>query len=314
MIGNIIKNIFRVAIFIVKLFYQIIKLFYRAGRNIFKIIETKFSGLNLKIRYKLIILFLIVSLPAIIFTLISFGLVKETISNQIDAYQRSLVSSSVKAAQHYILTCQKPLTSMGDDRNFRETVRLSDRAQLSRILKRIYTKYKNFDFVGVVVRKGGRLVMESVYPSGKYSEILKDEKINEYMEYNFKLPKFRNSPVFYYRGEREVIITQPMKGAVLVGGVDIDKLSRLLIKTKPEPESEFIVFDENNNLIVGKEKEERFSPPDTEKTGRITFADSVIYYEPFPLIDGWLGLSTPENVIYRSLGYLTRLLIFFIVL
>ncbi|MEA3506703.1 MAG: ATP-binding protein, partial [Elusimicrobiota bacterium] len=249
-----------------------------------------------------------------IFMLVTFSLVKETISSQIDSYQKSLVRSSVKAAEHYILTCQKPLSSLGKDRNFQAAVSRGRRAELSRIMERIYTKYKNFNFVGVAVRRGGNLTMSAVYPRGKYAAILNDEEINDYMEMNFRNPKFRTSPVLEYRDGREVIITQPLKGAVVVGGVNIGQLSSLLDKTKPEPESEFLVLDSRNNLITGRQPEESYIPPDSNETSRAFYAESVIYYEPFPLIEGWLALSTPREVVYRSLGYLTRILAVFIVL
>jgi signal transduction histidine kinase len=79
------------------------------------------------------------------------------------------------------------------------------------------------------------------------------------------------------------------------------------------PESEFIVLDKNGNLMVGKSIDKDYNPPQQAGVRKVETKKSVIYYEPIEIINGWVGLETPDIAIYRNLTYLIRLLIVFIV-
>ncbi len=273
------------------------------------------TKLRLKLRNKLLVLFFIIALPSIVFIILSFSLISKTLSYQIDSFQKAVVTGSHKLVEHYILNCQKSLITLASEKDFRKAVKKKDLKLLKLNLKRIFVKHKNFSFLGVVSKKDENVYMLSSWPA-KYMSLTDLKNINKFLKFNFSNPAARVSNVYMFRGQREVVLVYPLKGALLVGGLNLKNIAQLLEKIKPIEESEFIILDADNKVILGKENELKYDL--TGKAGMVKFAGqkNIAYYE---LIKGmnWkmhIMLSSPLKVIYRSIVYLKRLVFVFVVL
>jgi signal transduction histidine kinase len=245
--------------------------------------------------------------------LLTFSIISRTYSSKMDSFNKAIVTSSQKLIEHYVLGCQKGLNTLASEKNFRHAVMKKDSGRIKINLKRVFIKYKNFSFLGVVGKENDKLYMMSTWPSN-YDALTDKKDIYDFLKFNFSNPAERISGVYYFRGRKEVFIVYPLKKALLIGGVYLENLSQLLKKVKPVEESSFILLDDESNYIIGGDDSFTYELPDEE--GAVMLADKkdLIYYVYNKVVKWWIILSSPYNVVYRSSIYLRRLVIVFIVL
>ncbi|HLD30460.1 MAG TPA: hypothetical protein VJC03_08955, partial [bacterium] len=65
--------------------------------------------MKLRLRSKLLILFLLMSILVLVTSLLSMVLVRKTIHGQIRSFQKAAITSAEKIVEHYVLNCQKSL-------------------------------------------------------------------------------------------------------------------------------------------------------------------------------------------------------------
>ncbi|MBN2407769.1 MAG: HAMP domain-containing protein [Elusimicrobia bacterium] len=277
-----------------------------------RVIKT-LPRVNIGLRYKLLVLFFLFSLLFLIFTLFTYLVMRSSISSQIESYQKAIVTSSQKIVEHYILNCQKSLLTLASEKSFREAVQVRDRVKLENDIKRVFDKHKTFSFLSVVDKKDDRLQLAAVFPAS-YIGILGHDEIHRYLKWNFSHPALRNSSVFEYRENREVIIVYPLKGALLIGGIKLDNLADLLDKIKPMSESVFILLDDKKDAIIGGAG--RFEHVLEGEEGIITLdhEKALVYYMYNPVVQWWILLDSPIRIVYRSLNNLKNIMLLFIVL
>lgn len=277
------------------------------------IIRDMLSGFNLRLRQKLLILFFITTLPFLIFIIFTFSLVRKTVSSQMDSFQKAVVVSVNKLVEHYVLNCQKSLTALASEKNFRDTVSTKKTDLLKLNLKRVFIKYKTFSFLGIAVKNGGRLYVLSGYPED-YRTITDYEEIYKYLKNNFSNTSPGISNVYKFRDKNEVILTCPLMDALLIGGINLNNLSQLLEKVKPIKESSFVILDQNSGVIMGDGDKFEYELPDAE--GVIMFGEDrhLAYYVKNPALNWQLLLSSPYRVIYKSSIYLGGLVFAIVVL
>ncbi len=283
---------------------------------ILKKIDGFIAGLKLPIRTKLLVFFIIVVIPSLIFTYLSFSVVRKTLSSQVNSYQKSVVSGAAKNVERYVLNCIKRLSALGEtDRYFRDMVRTDRSLELGNKLEEVYAKFKDFSFIGVVKRDNrNKPYFLSVYPEN-HRELLKSKDIKDYLNWKFSNPGLGISEVLNYKDKKEAFIVFPLPGALLVGGVDISQISEILNKVKPLPESEFILLDKDKNYILGGAG--KFKNTLKKGPGHINLPEqeSIIYYDYTKVAnvsDLTVGLRTPREVVYKSLNYLKVLFYVFI--
>ncbi|MFH1415876.1 MAG: ATP-binding protein [Elusimicrobiota bacterium] len=288
---------------------------YGKIRSLMQRISNKMPVLRLRLRYKLIVLFIVMALPSLLFILFVFGLISNTLSSQVDSRQKAIVTSAHKLVEHYVLNCQKSLITLGSEKSFRETVSSADTQSLKVNLKRVFIKHKNFSFLGLVGKKNDKLYMLSAWPD-PYEQLTQHEEIYKYLTYNFSHPKARVSKVYKFNGKREVFIIYPLRGALLIGGLNIENLAELLKKITPDPESSFILLDQETGFILGGEG--KFEKGPEGKIGTLFFnkKKSIGNYEMIEAMNWntFIMLSTPSSVIYRSTFYLRSLVVVFVIL
>ncbi len=275
-------------------------------------LKKNLSKLKLKLRYKLLILFFIITLPTL-FSFFTFSLISGTLFSQMDSIQKAVVTGSHKLVEHYILNCQKSLITLASEKNFRIAVRDKDINLLKLNLKRVYVKHKNFTFLGVVRKRNDKLFILSSWPAS-YSSLTDNKEIYSFLKYNFRNPKARVSNVYVFREKKEIIIVYPLRGALLIGGLNLENLSQLLEKIKPVRESSFIVLGPDKGIILGGEGKFKHELPDEEGVIKLTDKKSLIYYALNPAKKWWIMLSSPYRIVYRSIIYLRRIVIVFVVL
>ncbi|MBN1385120.1 MAG: HAMP domain-containing protein [Elusimicrobia bacterium] len=276
-------------------------------------IKNRLSGFNLTLRHKLLVLFFIITLPFLVFIVFTFSLVRKTVSSQMDSYQKAVVVSVNKLIEHYILNCQKSLTTLASEKNFRYAVSVKKRDLINLNLKRVFVKYKNFSFLGIVGRRNNKFYMLSSYPDD-YSTITEYEEIYNYLKYSFNNPSVRISNAYNFRDKKEVILVYPLRGALLIGGIDLNNLSQLLEKVKPIEESRFIILDPNSGIIMGEGDKFEHKLPDSEGVIKYGKDKNLAYYVKNESINWQILLSSPYRVIYRSSIYMGTLAIIIVIL
>ncbi|MGM0442368.1 MAG: ATP-binding protein [Elusimicrobiota bacterium] len=292
------------------------KVIFTAGKLTIKKIDQFITNLNLPIRTKLLVFFIIVVIPSLIFTYLSFSVVRKTLSSQIDSYHKSVVSGATKNVERYVLNCVKRLSSLGGtDKNFRSMVKNEKSYALNKKLEEVFVKFKDFSFLGVVKKNSaGELYFLSNWPKN-YRRIIQNDEVDEFLKWNFSNPSVGISKVVKYRDNPETFIVYPLPGALLIGGVDSRKIFSLLDKVKPLRESEFILLDKNKNYILGGAG--KFTESLDKPGGRILLSagKKVMYYDYTKItnVDDWtIGLRSPLEVVYRSLNSLKKLFYIFI--
>ncbi|GEM_PF-1744791 len=264
---------------------------------------------NTSLRSKLLAMFLVVGIPFLLFVVFTYSITGRTLASQIEDFQRSVVNNSQKLVEHYVLNCQKGIIILGNEPDFRHSVAQNDTSGITTSLKRVFNRQKTYSFMGVVKRGGtGELYMASAYP-GEYMQLTSQDDIYDFFEYYFANPRNVISSVYEYRGEREVIIAFPMRGALLIGGVDIGMLADLLDKAKPDEKYSYILMDRENRLIIGDKKT---GGGYDGREGFVRSRENVAYYVKSSAIDWIIALSSPKSYFYRSAVYLRRLALAFL--
>lgn len=307
---SIPNRLFQVLKYPVKIMFSKLHDWVSALSNL---LEGQIRRLKLRLRHKLLILFFIIALPSLMFIVVTFAIIRKTVSSQMNSFQKAVVTSAHKLVEHYIINCQKSLITLASEKNFRSAIKNKDTGFLKLNLKRVFTKHKNFSFLGVVRKKDGKLYMPASYPPA-YNTLTGHKEIYDYLKFNFSNPSARISNAYKFKQKKEVILVYPMRKALLIGGVNLENLAQLLKKIKPIKESKFIILDPDGGIILGGEG--RFEHEMSGKEGIIRFSDkkNLAYYALNPAIKWWVMLSSPHRVIYRSSLYLRSLGLVFIVL
>ncbi|MFW6172133.1 MAG: ATP-binding protein [Elusimicrobiota bacterium] len=293
-----------------KKIYIKIKNILESGSNF---IEKKLARLKISIRYKLLILFVLIALPSLLFAIFTFSLIRDTIHSQTESFQKAVVTSSKKIIEHYVLNCQKTLMSLGSEKNFRQAVKNKNRYSIKQNLKRVFVKYKTFSFLGVVDKERGKVYMVSAYPD-RYRSVTRNKQLSEFLKWNFTHPATRLSTVYKINNVNEVIVVYPLRGALLVGGVNLGNLADLLKKIRPVQESSFILIDEERNYILGGNGKFNLAIDTENNFIELNNNKNLGYYVYDSVLKWWIIISSPKNVIYKGIIYLKRVVVGFVVI
>ncbi len=276
-------------------------------------IIDRFSGMRMSIRWKLLFLFVTAVLPSLLFTAVAFTVIAGTLSSQIEGYQDAAVEGAHKFAEQYALNCMNSLVTLGGERSFRAAVAEQDLDLVRGALERVYTRSGDFSFLSVAVRNpDGRIGVILSYPGDKYIGLTREAEIYDFLELNFTNPRSRISDLYHFAGGREIFVTAPIRGAVIVGGIDIDGLSRKLDKIKPFEEGRFVLFDSGREAITSAEPD--FSDLLSEGSGLVRFdgGKKLAYFKRNPELGWWTAFISPYRVTYRSMIYLRVMALVFI--
>jgi len=206
--------------------------------------------MKFSLRVKLLFSFFLISLLFLFFTLFTSFIVRKKISSQIKDFQSAIIKSSQKMVEHYVLNCERALLNLSGDKNFKKLVKDEKRNSLRRVLKRVFRKYKTYSFLCVLKRKGRNIKGISFWPYS-YEGILKNKNFLNFVLSGFKYPRVKLSRVTGFRNKKEIFVLIPMRGAVLVGGINLENLKNLLKKVKPIEKSEFWILDVDKKFIIG---------------------------------------------------------------
>ena len=262
--------------------------------------------MKLRLRSKLLILFLLMSILVLVTSLLSMVLVRKTIHGQIRSFQKAAITSAEKIVEHYVLNCQKSLLALSSEKGFRDSVIKKDTRSLGISLRRVFDKYKTFSFLSVIVKKNDQPAVFGAYP-GRYQDFVQGPELKNYLLWSFKHPAVDLSSLQVIRGKKEALIVVPMKGALLVGGIDLENIAELLEKIKPMEESTFLILDSGGNYVLGGEGHMDF--PFDEPAGFMEWPEKESMGNH--VYNGYLKwrivLLTPEKILLRSLIYLKNI-------
>ena len=273
----------------------------------------RLSRIRISLRWKLLALFIIAVIPSLVFAAIAFTVIGRTLSSQIEGYQQAVVEGAQMLAEHYALNCQKNLVTLGGERAFRAAVADGDVRRVRSGLQRVYSRSRIYSFLSVAYRdQAGRLKMLASYPSDSYLRMTDDPDIYSFLEKNFTQPMSRISDVYTFRGKREILVTAPIRGAVIIGGIDIANLHDAVSRIKPADEGSIVLADGTRSIITPAEED--FSEELTGKTGHVRFNNgrTIAYYKQNQETGWWTVLISPYRAIYRSMIYM-RILTFILI-
>jgi len=268
--------------------------------------------MKFSLRVKLLFSFFLISLLFLFFTLFTSFIVRKKISSQIKDFQSAIIKSSQKMVEHYVLNCERALLNLSGDKNFKKLVKDEKRNSLRRVLKRVFRKYKTYSFLCVLKRKGRNIKGISFWPYS-YEGILKNKNFLNFVLSGFKYPRVKLSRVTGFRNKKEIFVLIPMRGAVLVGGINLENLKNLLKKVKPIEKSEFWILDVDKKFIIGGGTRFEY---DIEKEGFIELRVKNIFasYIFSRTLNWYIILSSPWNEIYSGVIGLKRITVLFIIL
>jgi len=268
--------------------------------------------MKFSLRVKLLFSFFLISLLFLFFTLFTSFIVRKKISSQIKDFQSAIIKSSQKMVEHYVLNCERALLNLSGDKNFKKLVKDEKRNSLRRVLKRVFRKYKTYSFLCVLKRKGRNIKGISFWPYS-YEGILKNKNFLNFVLSGFKYPRVKLSRVTGFRNKKEIFVLIPMRGAVLVGGINLENLKNLLKKVKPIEKSEFWILDVDKKFIIGGGTRFEY---DIEKEGFIELRVKNIFasYIFSKMLNWYIVLSSSWNEIYSGVIGLKRITVLFTIL
>ncbi|MFC2048684.1 ATP-binding protein [Elusimicrobiota bacterium] len=305
---------YKVIIILRKLIGLFIKHINTIFSKIIVFLERKIVEKRISLRKKLLILFSLITLPSLIFILLTYTINNKIVVNQLESFQKAVVTGSHKLVEHYVKNCQKSMTTLGSEKNFRYLVSIKNPLLIKKELIRVFRKNKNFRFLAVVTKNNNELYTIAAYPE-EYKNMLSEKHIADYMEENYSHPKENEiSNAVQINQMNEVLIVFPLRKALVVGAIDLNKLASLLEKTKPIEESRFILLDPGKGYIKGGVGRFPYDINDNEGSVTIKENKSIAYYAVNEGIEWTVLLATPKRIIYGNLFNLRLLVIIFIIL
>ncbi len=207
-----------------------------------------------KIRNKLIFLFLFIASIPLILGYLSLHFTQESIREQIFSSRASLRKVIAKNVEEYIINCEKVIIEASVQFEIIDAMRKKNAKKLDKRFSQIYKRHKNYIFIFAEDTKGNIL---SSFPKN-----LRNSSYRKYYKtaIKFRQPLLTNtflSPTG--RWPATVVIASPVfyKKNILgliVGGIDLKKLSMMLEKLKPGKGGNICIVDRKGICLANTDR------------------------------------------------------------